>query len=136
MKIKQELPPNYPQLCAAFPSIVNEPDAIFAYGFDIFNPGGRELPAYKIAHEEVHGRQQLEVGVEWWWQTYIEDKDFRLNEEIPAHHVDYKMFCKEYTDRNQQAQYLDHLANLLSSELYGNIITKNGAMKAIRHGTR
>lgn len=136
MKILHELPPNYAQLCAAFPAIVNEPNAIFAYGFYIYNPGGRPLPPYKMVHEMVHGQQQLEVGVEWWWDRYMEDKDFRLQEEIPAHHADYKSFCRHYKDRNQQNDYLNHLAELLSSELYGNLIVANEAKYVIRYGKK
>lgn len=136
MKILHELPPNYPQLCAAFPVLVNEPDAIFAYGEYIYVPSGRTLPPYKIAHEEVHGRQQLahSSGVEGWWDDYIKLDGFRLREEIPAHHADYIAFCKEYKAKQQRHEYLFHLAGLLSSDLYGNIITRSTAMSRIRYG--
>lgn len=134
MEIEQSLPPNYARICSAFPAVAHERDAIFAYGTTIYNPGGRELPSYKIAHEEVHGAQQLEVGVEWWWERYLEDKDFRLQEEIPAHQADYKAFCKMYKDRNQRNDYLNHLAILLASDLYGNLISQIDAKHRIGHG--
>lgn len=82
----------------------------------------------------VHGEQQLEVGVEWWWERYMENKDFRLQEEIPAHHADYKSFCRHYKDKNQQADYLNYLAEQLSGALYGNIIGKTRAGYLIKHG--
>lgn len=134
MKIFHTTPPNYPQLCAAFPALINNPYAIFAYGDTIFYPVGDQLPPYKIAHEEVHGAQQHSVGVEYWWDMYIYDKEFRLDEEIPAHHADYIAFCKEFKDKNEQHRYLAHLANQLASKLYGNIISPLGALTRIRHG--
>lgn len=136
MIIKHELPPNYAALCAAFPAIVNNPDVIFAYGDFIYNPSGRFMPPEKIAHEEVHGEQQREVGVEWWWDMYIKDKDFRLQEEIPAHHADYKEYCRQVKGREMHFQYLTHLATSLSSELYGNVIGLAGAKVVIRYGKK
>lgn len=134
MQIINEKPPNYDKIVAAFPAVADMPYVLFAYGSKIYNPSGKDIPSYKMAHEQVHGAQQLEVNdPEWWWDMYIQMKGFRLQEETPAYRIDYAAFCEEYHDRNERAKYLEVLASELSSELYGNIITKAEAKKLIKN---
>lgn len=135
MKILVEQPPIIDRIIAVFPFVKDEKNMLYAYGDVIYSPGGADVPPYKIVHEMVHGEQQREVGVEWWWDTYLVDKVFRLNEEIPAHHADYKSFCRHYKDKNEQLRYLNYLAGQLSGPIYGNLITHSEAMRRIKHGT-
>lgn len=132
MKQIHAYPPNYERIVAAFPAVKYEKYAIFAYGDAIYNPSGAYLPPEKLAHEHVHALQQLEVGIDWWWETYCIDRMFRLKEEIPAHRIDYKVFCENVSDRNERARYLHWLAGSLSGGLYGNLLTLEEAKKEIK----
>lgn len=134
MKEIRLYPPNYEKILAAFPVIKDEPYVVFAYGDIIYNPSGKVLPLEKIAHEQVHMLQQLEVGIDWWWDTYCNDNVFRLQEELPAHRIDYKVFCEHNSDRNEQARYLQWLAGYLSGPMYGNLLTFKEAKKQIKYG--
>lgn len=133
MKQIQSYPPNYDKILAAFPTVKDQPYALFAYGDAIYNPSGKYIPPEKIAHEQVHMLQQLEVGIDWWWNTYCYDKDFRLQEELPAHRIDYKVFCEHNLDRNERTRYLDWLAGMLASPLYGNLLTQKEAKEKIKN---
>lgn len=110
MEIKHEKPPNYDKIIAAMPEVANLPHALFTYGNTIFYPLGDPLPQYKIAHEQVHAAQQLDVGVDWWWDMYLADSLFRFNEELAAYRIDYKAFCMEYKDKNERLRYLMNCA--------------------------
>lgn len=134
MKEIQAYPPNYEKILAAFPAVKDQPHVIFTYGNAIYNPSGKYIPPEKIAHEQVHMVQQLEVGQDWWWETYCNDKAFRLQEEIPANRIDYKVFCENNRDRNQRADYLHWLAGTLAGPLYGNMLTLEEAKKTIKNG--
>jgi hypothetical protein len=105
---------------------------IFAYDNKIFNPSGGKLPPELHAHEAVHFKQQAEIGVEAWWQNFLEDPVFRLAQEIPAHKEEYRVYCLFSRDRNERAKMLRRMGQRLAAPMYGGIITINEAMKAIR----
>lgn len=134
MNIKNERPPNYDKIVAAIPSVVKYPNAFFCYGDTIYNPSGAFITREKIAHEEYHSREQLAVGVDWWWERYLEDKDFRFNEELPAYIIEYRLFCVHYKDKNQQNKYLNWVAGDLAAEPYGSKCTLAEAKELIKHG--
>lgn len=134
MNIVKDNPPNYDKINAKFGPL--PATVLFAYLPYIYNPSGNFIPPEKIAHEQVHHEQQKDVGVEWWWEMYIGSKDFRLQEEIPAHQVDYKTYCQYVKDRNLQNDYLEFLAGQLSGPMYGGIIKRSEAKKIIKYGTK
>lgn len=126
-------PPMFDQICAVFPSAANK-GVIFTWGNVIFNPSGVNIGEELQMHELVHrDRQNLVESVEKWWERYLVDVEFRLAEELPAHVVEYKTFCRLHRDRNQRANYLHHVAGRLASPLYGNVITKKAALSALLH---
>jgi hypothetical protein len=125
--IKIERPPNYDKISAVFKLTGNE---IFAYDGVIYAPKGGLTPEL-VLHENVHFRQQDLLGVDIWWDNYLTDKIFRLEQEIPAHLEEYHAFCGRHKDRNERVRYLHLVANRLSSKLYDNIITKQQALKIL-----
>jgi hypothetical protein len=123
--IKREKPPNYEQIAAAFQLNGRE---IFAYDGVIYAPGTGVITPELVVHETVHFKQQEVEGVESWWKKYIDDPEFRMAQEIPAHKLEYRAFLKTHKDRNERVRYLELVANRLSSKMYGNVITKKQAL--------
>lgn len=126
MKIVKALPPNFQAIKAVFPMAI-KPTVIFAYGDIIYNPSGKAIPPEIIAHEEVHGKRQLEMGVELWWERYLTDKQFRYDEELLAHREEYKQHCKLYTSRAHRRSGLILIARRLCSPLYGSVVNMEKA---------
>jgi hypothetical protein len=120
MKIVKALPPNFAAIKAAF----NPPsDSLYCYGKTIFNPGGDPISTSLIIHESVHSRRQGEK-VEEWWEKYIGDPRFRLDEEVLAHRAEY-LFLRS---RNKNA---DYVIERLCSPLYGSMISRDEAAKLV-----
>jgi hypothetical protein len=92
------------------------PRAIFCYGDTIFNPSGNKLSDALVAHEAAHGaRQGTDPDV--WWDRYIADKTFRLEEEIVAHRVEWRRFCTDDPNRHERRRYLAAIAGRLNFPL-------------------
>jgi hypothetical protein len=117
-------PPNYRKINDKFR--VRGKPIIFAYGSTIYNPGRITIPPQLIAHEEVHMVRQG-GNPEAWWDRYINDPEFRLAEEIPAHVAEYRALAYRY-DADKQ---LDRIAQRLASPLYGSMIPQDKARKVI-----
>jgi hypothetical protein len=124
--IINERPPNFEQIKAAFPRAEN-PGVLFAFNGNIYNPSGIVVPPALIAHEEVHLNRQRDAGptpgsttqwsgAELWWQRYLEDSEFRYNEELLAHVAEFKAL--KAGDRNASARLLTATALRLIAPLY------------------
>ena len=104
ISIVTDWPPNISLIRAKLP--VTERN-IFAYGGIIFNPGGIALSPELIAHEKVHFAQQRGLNRWWrrngdevWWRRFLEDPEFRLQQEAEAHRAEYREYCRRHPDRN------------------------------------
>lgn len=126
--IVQDWPPNIEEIRAVLP--VSERN-IFAYGEVIYSPGSPHLPEWLIAHEEVHFQQQ-DGEPDVWWRRFLADPAFRLEQELEAHRVEFRFFCKENRDRNARSRYLRELGRRLSAPMYGGIITAREAIQEIQ----
>jgi hypothetical protein len=78
----------------------------------------------------VHGQRQKAIGVDVWWRLYIDDANFRLEEEVLAHRAEYEHECRTPGAdkptpgfRSRSAYMLHQIANRLACRLYGNMIT-------------
>ncbi len=111
------LPPNFEEILKVFPAAA-APNVMFAYGDVIYVPSGNSVPQELYDHERVHGSRQTTTGVERWWQLYLEDSEFRRDEELVAHIAEYKSFCARNRDRNARAAYLSTIALRFASPLY------------------
>lgn len=122
-------PPNYHDINRAFD--VRGKPIIFAYGDTIYNPSRIKLPPQLIAHEAVHQARQGN-NPRGWWERYIAEPAFRLDEEIPAHIAEYKVMA----DRADCEIYLFRIAGRLASPLYGSLISAERARAVILHGAK
>lgn len=117
----KDRPPNFDLIAKAFPSILERPDIIFSYGDKMYNPDGKTLSAWIIAHEAAHSQRQLEIPPDEWWAKYIEDRQFRFEEEVIGHRAEFASYKQHRKDRNEHAAYLHMIAQRLSGELYGRV---------------
>ena len=128
VRIKNEWPPNVDEIREVFPLTGNE---IFAWDGIIYNPGAGELSDSLIAHECVHFAQQ-EGDPDHWWRRYIDDSNFRFEQEVEAHQAEYNTFCIGSKDRNARNEARTAIARRLSSALYGGLIDMRRAMYLIK----
>lgn len=136
-----ENPPNIDQIDAAFG--IRGQRVLFAYGDRIYNPTRFAVPPQLIAHEMVHGRRQglRASDIERWWERYIADAGFRLEEELPAHIAEFEKACEVeaprwHSQRNMRRMMAAVTARRLAAPLYGNLISIDDAKKAILEGGR
>lgn len=116
--IKHERPPNFDRIVEVFPFAI-KPGVIFAYGPDIYNPSGVEIPPALVSHELVHQTRQLaQRGPEVWWERYLSENEFRYFEELLAHAEEYRAQVKAFMDRNLRAMLLTSTARRLVAPLY------------------
>lgn len=132
-KIKNEKPPIYENACAAFR--INPKTVIFTYGDTIYNPNNLPLPDDIIAHEQVHIEQQKgnDADAAKWWTKFLQDPQFRLEQELEAYAKQYNFICKHKT-QNRQIRFnvLKRYAEILSGGLYGNCVGFHKAMLDIK----
>lgn len=129
MQIKNEKPPILDKILAAgmHPNLES---TIFTYGDTIYNPSGRPIPDYLLAHEATHFKQQIDPAA--WWDQYLKDKEFRFDQEAEAYANQYKFMCKKVKDRNMRFRILYELAGALSGPTYGNMTTQSEALNIIK----
>lgn len=134
MKISNEKPPIYDEANALFKLDELNMGTIFTYGDTLYNPSKILLTQDLIAHEEMHAHQHQhdETVAKLWWKRFIEDPQFRVDQEIEAYGAQYKFLCNSQRDRNKRAVILHRLAGMLASPMYGNIITHSEAQRRIR----
>lgn len=131
VKIKTEKPPVYDAVTKAFG---REPvTAIFTYGDTIYNPGKFPLPDHIIEHEKVHMPQQLNYpgGPDAWWERYLQDPEFRLDQEARAYGRQYGFCCQKGISRPQRRALLKGLAKILAGQLYNSVVSLDTAKELI-----
>lgn len=111
--IRREHPPNFDAIVAAFP-IAGRGSVIFAYGEDIFNPSNISIPKWLAAHEYKHCARQAVTSPEAWWKSYLNDSEFRYQEELLGHVEEFKKGVKGYS----RAGLLNRTAERLIAPLY------------------
>lgn len=133
MKVSTEKPPIWEEASKAF-NLDPGRATFFTYGDTIYNPANYPLSADLIRHEETHGEQQEhhpDVAA-IWWKRYLQDPEFRLDQETEAYAEQYKFYCQQEKRRDMRARYLFEIAGHLSSPMYGSIISRAQAMRRIR----
>lgn len=129
MNVVNSTPPNYADILAVFSNAAN-PGVIFTYGDTIYNPTGTDISSALLAHEGIHcGRQGKDIDS--WWERYLVDAEFRLNEELLGHRAEYRTFIGTTQNREVRNNYLQQIAHRLASPLYGNLLSMQQARKAI-----
>lgn len=132
MKIVIDFPPNIEKIRTKLNWSGKTP--VFTYGDTLYNPYGGNIDAPLQTHESTHSRQQGD-DPEGWWEKYLNDDHFRLEQELGAYLQQYLHFCRNKKDIVKQIQFLEKIAGDLSSQAYGNIISIEDAKKLIKQGT-
>ncbi len=129
MKIAIEKPPIWDLVINAglAPTITT----VFAYGDTIYNPSGMFIREDTIVHEKTHCRQQGN-NPDAWWERYVQDGYFRINQEVEAYANQYSYICRNLVkDRNQRNIILNDFARHLSGPIYGKMIGQGDAYAMI-----
>lgn len=128
MRIVHDYPPLYDEINARFS--IGGRSVIFAWGDIIYNPRRAMLDDGLIAHEAVHGLRQGN-DIVGWWRRYIDEPEFRLAEEVPAHRAEYRTRMALMPNRHLRRGCLKSVAGKLCGPLYGGLITKEKAVRLI-----
>ena len=129
MEIVIDFPPIYDEIRSVFP-IANR-GVIFAWGNKIYNPNNVYIPLQLIAHERVHGRRQGS-DIDGWWRRYIDEKEFRLAEEILAHIAEMKYLLGPNPNRQMRRQILRSTSKRLANPLYRYGISREKAQVLLK----
>ena len=130
MKILERQPPNIDAIREVF----DVPEGvIFCYGDAIYNPGRGDISPELHAHEQIHSDRQGD-DPDGWWEKYMADAAFRLEEEMLAHRAEYQKFLENGPSRNQRRRRLQILAKRMSSAMYGRMISFEDAKRGIKFG--
>lgn len=130
MNIVNELPPNYDEVAKAF-DIRGRKGIVFTYGDTVYVPFKKgSIPDHLKVHERTHSKQQGGDPA-GWWNKYIRFPAFRLEQEIEAYRNQYLFFKSRNHSIKDQKLFLDSIASDLSSGMYGGIINRDEARKAI-----
>lgn len=126
IKLKAAYPPNFGRIVKA---IGRPPEtAIYAWGDTIYIPSGQgNLPHHLIAHERVHFRQQEAIGgPKVWWDRYLVDVQFRLDQEVEAYRAQLAS-----VQGAVRSKLMPVVARHLSSPMYGSIISFGEAIRLL-----
>ena len=129
MKVISGYPPLIDKIDEVFHC--KDQQVIYAWGDIIYQPFTFVIPNFLIAHEEVHGGRQGD-DIEGWWKRYMEDIEFRYQEELHAHAKEFQVRSRGVKDRNLKSQLLMWSAARLNAPLYGKMTNLNKAMKDIK----
>lgn len=131
MEILNQNPPNISELKSIFD--IDETNTVYTYGANLFNPAGIQIPTDLLVHESVHAKQQEynDTVAKMWWRKYIEDPEFRLEQEVEAYRAQYHYLKQVIKDRNRLDKHLRFICSVLSGPLYGNIIKPSEARERI-----
>lgn len=129
IKFSHHKPLLYEFLKKKFKSCNWEAGVIITIGNTIYskNPISKD----EEVHETVHVRQQQSYGVTKWWDEYVANKDFRLSQEIEAYKAQ-ALFINENGNRKDRRFKIPRIAELLSSDLYGNLISYDEAFELLK----
>ncbi len=129
--VRGEFPPNIDEIAAVFPFVRDKAKPIlYAYGDKIYNPASVYIPVHLLAHECIHSLQQRDTTVELWWQRYLADAEFRFEQELEAHRVEYERYGKDWS-RPFRRHYIKTCAERLAGPLYGNHVSRDKAKRLI-----
>ena len=125
-----DYPPIIDRIVDRFGPQVKRPGVLFAWGEMIFNPGAVEIKPQLLAHEYTHGQRQGD-DIEAWWDKYLNDPKFMLEEEILAHQVELMYLQDHAHNRIERRVALKKTARRLASPLYGNMVSFAKAKKVL-----
>lgn len=129
MKILQAYPPNFSRIVRTFPYVRGRPGILYAWGKNLYNPSGIEVPRWLMDHERTHSQQQGD-DVPGWWERYMTSSTFRLDQELAAHRIEWDTYRALHSAYDSD-MYLVLLSQRLSSKLYGSLLSEQEARREI-----
>lgn len=130
MRIVNSVPPMFDKILRVFPN-AKRPGVVFCWGDVIYNPAGVYLSPEIIEHEQVHSQQQKNEPL-FWWERYLYNKQFRLDQEIPAHRAEYWAYKEYFNNRALRRAALHRIAERLAGPLYGGLISVADAKRLLK----
>lgn len=132
MKISMQKPPIYERLEEAFGKGLWERGVLITYGDTVHCAKG-SMSADLQEHEQVHIDRQAAYpgGHVAWWERYLIDPKFRLEEELAAYRVQVA-YINRYTPNKRKRQDKLHWIAKSMSESYGDMITYGQARNLLR----
>lgn len=130
VKIENRYPPNFELIKAVLP-YANEKH-VYCYGDTLYVPDGHELTPDIVFHESIHVRQQGS-DPDAWWNAYLTDTKFRLDQEIAAYGEQWQWVKEHITGNSFRKWLLEKMAFALSGKEYGNMLNYQDAEAAIRN---
>lgn len=109
---------------------VPEEGIVFTYNGKIYSPHAKELPQHLLLHEMVHVKQQGNDS-DSWWNRYLTDIEFRLEQELEAYTEQY-LFLKMVNKTSTSHEWLFILSEQLSHPVYGFNLTRPQAETKLR----
>ena len=133
MKIVIGYPPNIDKIRKTFGDIPS--GVVFTWGNTLYNPDNGIIPDDLMVHEQTHMAQHGD-DPEGWWDKYLADPKFLLQEELEAYRNQYKQFISHKRNRDRQRSFLfaRRIAIDLSGSIYGNIVGFQDALNMIKRG--
>ncbi len=128
MELREEYPPNYSEITRNLNLEGHKP--VFCYGKYIYNPHKLKISPFTYAHEKVHSEQQGD-NPEKWWNEYLINPKFRLEQELLAMAKEYSLVKLVLKDMSNDFLYIK--AKELSSPLYALNLTIGQAESKIRN---
>jgi hypothetical protein len=129
MKIVHDNPPILESILAM--GMIPTPTTVYTYGDTLYNPSGQDIPDHLLHHEETHEKQQG-ADPDAWWDRYLQDQYFRIEQETEAYARQFAFICRTVKDRNRRHKILFDIARILAGPIYGNVIGTDAAMRAIK----
>ena len=134
-KILEIDPPNIEEIRKVLPD--SELPTCYAYGDTIYNPKkvkvGPDLLIHELKHLEAQG--YTVEGAKEWWKFYLEDKKFRLDEELKGYGAQLKYIKHNYNNKIYKT-ILFKIADALSSSMYGKLVTFQQAETLARRASQ
>lgn len=127
LEVVREYPPNIDKIDAVL-HVRKQVGIVYAYGGKIYAPdSNNDLPFDIHEHERVHARQHEEHGgSEAWWDRYLSDVQFRLDQEVEAYRAQLAYIDAHY-GRQSRRHARDYICSTLASAMYGNLVSKKEA---------
>lgn len=132
MKLVKGKPPIYDSLVRA--GLEPTEKTVFTYGDSLYiqDIDEKEITPLLIAHEEVHTKQQGH-DIDFWWDKYVSNPQFRYEQELEAYATQYKKIIEIGVKDNIKKWFLNIFARDLASPVYGSLISVLDAESKIRN---
>lgn len=130
LEVVEDYPPNIDKIDAVL-HVRRQSGIVFAYESKIYAPDGSDLPYDIHVHERVHFDQHEKAGgSDVWWDRYLSDVEFRLDQEVEAYRAQLAWIDKNL-GRTSRRHHRDHICRTLSAPMYGNLVTKKQAARLL-----